>query len=212
MSAKIISKDELYEGMPLIWEWPIHLSKLDDFIIDRRMRPIGNVISREGIYYIRLTEDNSIEVKSDTLFDAKCVLFYAIHMDFEAEKEPRSITNRLRGIYHIPITDGHDDLKDIPKKGHFTRKFDTTPISHEAAHRIELLEQILQENIENNFNMLVENCTDISDESFENQIENLRASLAALKYDSMQVEEQVIDKIIEHRKHTTEENERNNSL
>lgn len=46
------------------------------------------------------------------------------------------LTDRLRGIYTIPVNDGAGLLDG---KDTFTRNFETTPIQHEAADVIEAL-------------------------------------------------------------------------
>jgi len=52
------------------------------------------------------------------------------------------LVNRLRGIYTMPINDGGGP---IDGKDTFSRTFETAPIQHEAANRIEELEKELAE-------------------------------------------------------------------
>lgn len=55
----------------------------------------------------------------------------------------KSLVNRLRGIYTIPINDGAGDLNG---QNTFTRKFDNLPpINEEAAKAIEHLSEMLSE-------------------------------------------------------------------
>jgi hypothetical protein len=59
-----------------------------------------------------------------------------------------ALVDRLRGIYRIPITDGlgavgSGEEPDNPNE--FVRKFETAPIQHEAADRIEALEREVKE-------------------------------------------------------------------
>jgi hypothetical protein len=51
------------------------------------------------------------------------------------------LVDRLRGKYVIPVRDGAGPLNG---KDTFTRQFDTPPIHHEAAARIEALENALR--------------------------------------------------------------------
>lgn len=52
------------------------------------------------------------------------------------------LTDRLRGIYTIPVNDGAGLLNG---KDTFTRNFETTPIQHEAADVIDELTSALEE-------------------------------------------------------------------
>lgn len=61
------------------------------------------------------------------------------------------LVDRLRGIYRVKITDGLGPVEgsaDPNDPDHFVRVFETTPISKEAADRIEALENQLRALVE----------------------------------------------------------------
>ena len=64
-----------------------------------------------------------------------------LEVDARPQHETPTLVDRLRGVYTVPVNDGAGPLNGSDT---FTRRFETPPIQHEAAARIEALEQRLR--------------------------------------------------------------------
>lgn len=148
-----VSYDELFAGLKLHWEWnrdgDVYRS------LECHQRPIGEVIERpDGSYGIRLLDAPSVTISANKLASDGCRLWHATgSLTPRDPAEQSQLSNRLRGVYQIPVDDGAGPLEG---ETHFTRHFETSPIMKAAADRIDLLEALLIDTAMLAYNQLAE--------------------------------------------------------